>query len=1099
MKRAILALLAVFLGLGFMSMSYAADNEARLLRFPDINGNLIVFVYAGDIWSVPATGGEARRLTSDIGLELFPKISPDGKWIAFSAEYSGTRQVYIMPSGGGVPVQLTYYNDVGIMPPRAGWDYQVCDWSPDSKKILVRANRTPWGERMGKYFLVSVDGGLETPLQIPEAGGGTFCPCGTKIVYTPISREFRTWKRYKGGRAQDIWIYDLVKNVSKRITTFPGTDQHPIKYKEKIYFASDRDLTLNIYAYDSTNEQVEKITNHTDYDVLWPSGKNGDIVYECGGYIWKLDLATREEKKVPVAIHFDNPNLLASIKNVRGNIDSFDISPTGKRAVFEARGEIFTVPAKEGVIYNLTDSQGVREIYPRWSPDGKYVAYYSDVSGEYEIYLMETTKSSGNKITQLTTGSKIWRFPPAWSPDSTKLLLGDKDLNLQILDVATKKVTLVDRARSFDLTDYGWSPDSKWVVYGKDGESGQNAIWVYSLDQAKAFQLTDSLHSDFSPVFSPCGKYIYFLSDRTFNLSFSSFESYYVYNRSTKIYAMTLTKTGGPLFKDKNDVEEIKKAETPPAKGAKDDKAKPEPKTKAEEKPAATVQIDFDGINDRIAAFPLEAGSYQALGAIEGGVIYGKDGDIHKFTIEDKKDATIISGISGATLSADVKKLLYRSGDRFGIVELSPGQKVGDGELNLADLNVRIDPQKEWQQIYNDGWRIVRDWFYVKNMHGVDWAKMREKYGLLVPYVSHRADLDFIFGELVAELNVGHAYVDWGDFPHPKRLEGGLLGCTFRADEKAGRYVISKIYKGENWDESSRSPLTEQGVGVREGDYLISLNGHDVTLKDNPYKYLENTAGKKVDLFVNAKPTAEGAREYWVKPIKNELRLFYLDWVRTRRELVDKLSGGRIGYIHVPDTNIAGNRELFKGFYAYHKKDALIIDERYNGGGFIPDVMTDLLGRRMLNYIARTGLEMASTPQMVHEGPKVMLINGYAGSGGDAFPYYFRKRKLGTLIGTRTWGGLVGLSGNPGLVDGGSINVPTFAFVSTEGEWAVEGVGVSPDIEVWDLPELVAAGKDPSVEKGVEVLMEELKKNPPKKVQKPMEPDRSKWVEKDIK
>ena len=505
---------------GIMISGYPA-NEARLLRFPDINGNLIVFVYAGDIWSVQATGGEARRLTSDIGLELFPKISPDGRWIAFSGEYSGTRQVFVMPSTGGVPTQLTYYNDVGPMPPRAGWDYQVCDWSPDGRKILVRANRTPWGERKGKYFLISIEGGLETPLQIPEAGGGTFCPCGKKIVYTPISREFRTWKRYKGGQAQDIWIYDLEKNTSQRITTFPGTDRHPIKYKEKIYFASDRDLTLNIFAYDTTNEQTEKITNHMDFDVLWPSGKNGDIAYECGGAIWKLNLATREEKQVPVTVNFDNPNILPYFKNVKENIDSFDISPSGKRAVFEARGDVFTVPEKEGVIYNLSDSQGVREIYPKWSPDGKYIAYYSDAAGEYELYLVETAKSSGNKIIQLTTGSKIWRFPPTWSPDSTKLLFGDKDLNLQFLDISTKRITVIDRARRYDLTDYSWSPDSKWVVYGKDGETGQNAIWVYSLDQAKAFQLTDSLFADYSPAFSTCGKYMFFLSDRTFNLDFS--------------------------------------------------------------------------------------------------------------------------------------------------------------------------------------------------------------------------------------------------------------------------------------------------------------------------------------------------------------------------------------------------------------------------------------------------------------------------------------------------------------------------------------------------------------------------------------------------
>lgn len=1087
------AFLWIIFCLGLLSFGFAID-DARLLRFPDVNKNLIVFVYAGDIWSVPAEGGVAKKLTSHMGLELFPKISPDGKWIAFSAEYSGSRQVYIMPSTGGIPTQLTYYNDVGLMPPRAGFDYRILDWTPDSQKILIRANRTPFGERMGKYFLVSIDGGLEIPLQIPEAGGGTFSPDAKKIVYTPISREFRTWKRYKGGRAQDVWIYDLEKDESRRLTTFPGTDQHPIWYKDKIFFISDKDLILNFYSYDLKTEKVEKITNHSEYDVLWPSGENGLVVYENGGYIYKLNLDTNESKRIQVNINYDSPYVMPYFKNVKENISSFDLSPSGKRAVFEARGDIFSIPEKEGITHNLTQTQGAREIYPRWSPDGRYVSYYSDKTGEYEIYLID--KSNKDIVVQLTKESRAWRFPPVWSPDSSMLLFSDKDQNLQIIDVKTQKITIVDRARRFDITDYGWSPDSRWAVYTKDGENGQVAVWVYSLEQGKACQVTDDMYQDYSPAFSTCGKYIFFLSDRNFNLSFSSFEFDYIFNNAANIYAVALTKAVPSLFKDKNDEETLTKSES-----EKEAKSKKEAKQTAEpgEKKPPSVQIDLEGINTRIVSFPLKSGNYRNLAAVEGGILYVKGDELHKFTIDGKEDSLVIKGISGGALSADGKKILYQAQKKFGIIDLKPNQKVGDGELNLSDMTMKIEPLQEWKQIFNDGWRIYRDWFYVKNLHGVDWLKMREKYGQLVPYLSHRADLDYIFGELVGELNIGHTYVNWGDFPRVERVEGGLLGAELRADEKSNRYFISKIYKGENWNESTRSPLTEQGIEVNEGDYLISLNGRDLTLKDNPYMFLENTAGKKIPLVVNSKPSTQGMREYWIKPIKSELDLFYLDWVNSRREMVEKLSGGRIGYIHVPNTSIEGNRELFKGFYAFKDKDALIIDERYNGGGFVPDVMTELLARKILNYWGRRELLLTQTPAIAHEGPKVMLINHYSSSGGDAFPYYFKKMKLGILIGTRTWGGLVGLSGNPGLVDGGHLNVPTFGIIDTDGNWAVEGEGVSPDIEVYDRPELVVKGKDPSLEKAVAVLLDELKKNPPRKVKKPQDPNRSKWIEKEIK
>ncbi|HSO85969.1 MAG TPA: PDZ domain-containing protein [Draconibacterium sp.] len=1078
-----------------------AISDARLMRFPDINNNLVSFVYAGDIWSVPANGGEARRLTSHEGMELFPKISPDGKWIAFSGEYSGSRQIYIIPSEGGIPKQLTFYNSVGVMPPRGGFDNVVLDWTPDSKNVMIRANRTEFGERNGKYFLVNIVGGLEKPLQIVNGGFAALSPDAKQICFTPVDREFRSWKRYKGGRATELWVYDLEKNTSEQITDFAGSDQCPVWFNNKIFFASDRDLKLNIYSYDIQSKAIEQLTSFKDFDVLWPSGSNGQLVFEKGGQIFKMNLESGATEKITININFDNPNLVSYYKNVSSDIHSYSISPTGKRALFDARGDIFSVPAENGITENLTQTQGIREIYPSWSPNGKYIAYYSDATGEYEIYLLENKK--GAKPQLLTTNSSAWKYDSEWSPDSKYLLYSDRTLQLKLFNIETKTEIVVDKATENEFRSYVFSPDSKWVAYEKEASNGHSAIWVYNIPENKTMQLTDNSFSDNSPLFSVDGKTIFFLSDRDFNLTFSSFEFNYVYNNSTRIYAMALKADGEKLFKDKNDVEPVKEDKKGEGKeeGEGKGKDKNEKKELAEEKKAepVTVSIDVEGINNRIIAFPLPAGQYRNLAAVEGGILYISDGKLKKYIISDEKEEVILEKAMQALVSADGKTMLYRSGRDFGITKITPGQKPDAGKLNLDAMEMKIDPAKEWAQIYNDGWRIFRDYFYVSNLHGVDWKAVKENYGQLVPFVGHRADLDFILSEMVSESNTGHSYVDWGDFEKPKRVEGGLLGAQLVADEKAGYYKITKIYQGQNWNESLRSPLTEQGVNVKEGDYLISINGREIKTSDNPYEFLENTIGKQVEIVVNSAPEKDFARNSRIKPIKGELELLHYNWVLERRALVDKLSGGRIGYIYVPNTSTEGNRELFKGMYAYHDKDALIIDDRYNGGGFIPDVMADLLDRKTLSYWNRNGLVPNKTPGIAHDGPKVMLINGYSSSGGDAFPYYFRKKGLGQLIGTRTWGGLVGISGNARLVDGGNISVPRFGIFDENGEWIIEGIGVYPDIEVVDLPEQLAKGIDPSIEKAVEVLLKELEKNPPKKVKVPEPPNRSGWIEKDIK
>ncbi|MCP4148157.1 MAG: acetyl-CoA synthetase, partial [bacterium] len=568
----------------------AASDEARLLRYPDINGDLVAFVYAGDIWTVPAKGGEAKRLTSHKGLELFPKISPDKKWIAFSAEYSGSRQVYIIPTTGGNPKQLTYYNDAGAMPPRGGYDHVVLDWSPDSRKIMVRCNRTPFGRRKGKYFMVNIAGGLETPLPIPEGGFGSLSPDGKNVCFVQIGREFRTWKRYKGGMAADIWLYDLEKNNSRQITTFKGTDHHPSWYKNKIYFASDQNLILNMYSYDLATGKTEALTNHTEYDVMWPSGGNGMLVYENGGYLYILNLESGKEEKMTVYLHFDNPHIRAYHKNVSGNINNYDISPTGKRAVFDARGDIFTVPAKKGEIENLTQTQGIREISPRWSPDKKHIVYYSDATGEYEIYLID--KDGTTSPRQLTKNSSAWKYPAVWSPDSKKLLFSDKKQLLQILDIQSGKITAVDRASAYDIEYYRWSHDSKWIVYTKNGQNKQDAVWVYSLQEGKPHQLTNDTFIDFNPVFSTGGQYIFFLSNRDFNLTQSSFENDFLYCKATKIFALPLKKDTTPLFIDRNDTEDLLEQASPKSgkstKGVKENHG---------------IAIDYKDCDRRIQAF----------------------------------------------------------------------------------------------------------------------------------------------------------------------------------------------------------------------------------------------------------------------------------------------------------------------------------------------------------------------------------------------------------------------------------------------------------------------------------------------------------------
>jgi tricorn protease len=962
---------------------------------------------------------------------------------------------------------------------------------------------------------------MEQPLAITESGGASYSPDGARLAFTPISNEFRGWKRYRGGQSPDVWVYDLARNTAEQITDTTAQDMLPVWLGETIFYVSDRDRTMNVFAYDTRTKRTRKVTNHSDYDVLWPSGAGSALVYEVGGYIYRLDAQSGREERVPVRVYGDFPDTVPYFRNVRQNVETYAISPGGVRALFGARGDIYTAPAKEGEVRNLTDSQGVRELAPAWSPDGRWVAYLSDRSGEYEIYVRPGDGSGAER--RVTTDGDIWRFPVAWSPDSTMLAYGDKRQRLRYVEVATGRTVDVDRATRSDITNYSWAPDSRWLAYTKLGDNQFSEIWVYSLASRQTQKLTGGMTSDTEPVFDPKGRYLYFISNRDFNLTFSAWEFNYLYTNPARVYVGLLAADGPALFLPASDEERAKTeerpltsppnpAQQPPSQGAqprppepgaspaRTPEASPAPATPQAgaaapqsdvARPGATpavapVRIDFAGFEDRVRAIPGQPSNYRRLSATPDGVLYlSGPGRLSLYHLEAKAEQNIIEGIQDYDLAAGGKQFIFQARDTYGVAPVAPGQKPDAGLLKLEGMTMKVDPRAEWAQEFTDAWRIMRDWFYDPNLHGLDWRAMRDKYAALVPFMAHREDLTFLLAELGGELSAGHVYAEreQGD-PRVARVDGALLGAEVAADP-SGYFRIEKIYPGENWHDSFRSPLTEPGVRAKVGDFIIAVDGRPTRGVKNFYELLQGKATRVVTLTLNSRPDAAGARDERARPVRSESNLRYFDWVQSRRAMVEKLSGGRIGYIHVPNTAVEGNRELFKGFYPQATKDALIIDDRYNGGGFIPDRMIELLERRPLSYWSRRGIGVTSTPAFAHGGPKAMLTNGYAGSGGDAFPFYFRARSLGRVFGTTTWGGLIGLSGNPRLADGGTLTTPTFRFLDPEGNWVVENVGVAPDVEVVDRPDALARGEDPTLEAAINYLLEELRRNPPKRVNSP--------------
>ena len=1068
-----------------LSASAFALEEGRLLRFPDIHKDKVVFAYAGDIWIAPVAGGAATRLTSHEGIEQFPKFCPSGKWIAFTGEYDGSQQVYIVSAAGGEPKQLTYYPST-TFPERFGADNMVYGWTPDGSKVVFRSQRDSFDALVGRLFTVSPEGGLPEPMPMPISGFASFSPDGKKLAYNRVMRDYRPWKRYKGGLAQDVWIFDLETYEIERITDWEGTDNFPMWMGDKIYFNSDRDARLNLFVYDLNTKETTKVTNFEKYDVKFPSQGPDSIVFENGGYLYVLDPETHESRKLEITLPSDRPLTRATYISASDRIDHFDIGREGKRAVFTARGEVFTVPAKHGDIRNITKTPGIREKFGSWSPDGKWIAYLSDVSGEDELYI-RSQDGEGEEI-RLTTDADRTRFAHVWSPDSSKLAFADKSLRLFYVDVNEKEMVKIDEATSGEIRDYAWSPDSMWIAYSKPKEAtGFRSLYLYSLETKKVTKLTNDFTHDTDPAFDPDGKYLFFTSARDFSPSFSALESNYYFENLFRLYAIVLQADAPSPFAPQSD--EVKPEEEKPEAAAEEaaEKEKKEEKENGEKK----LKIDLEGIQLRVVGFPIKPSNYRGLTAVKGHLFYFKSAEgktaLYIYDVKNRKEQLFLTPANGYSLSPDGKKLLYRSGATYGILDVAPKQnKVGDGKLNLSNMEMLKEPRGEWQNAFNEVWRRYRDYFYAPNMHGVDWPKMREIYGEIVPYVAHRTDLTYLISELVSELGAGHAYVGGGDQPRPKFHGVGLLGATFEATD-SGFYRIKQIYAGENWHENYRSPLTEPGVDVDEGDYIIAVDGAPLKTSQNPYSLFVNKVDRTVELTVSNEPSEDGARKATVKPIKDEWPLRYYNWVKKNRDYVTEKTGGRVGYVHIPDMGAPGLSEFVKWYYAQLDKEGLIVDVRFNGGGFVSEMILERLRRIVVGMGHARNFTPGTYPEAAFVGPKVCLTNKYAASDGDIVSYFWKEYKLGPLVGTRTWGGVVGIRGKPPLIDGGYAFVPEFGMFSMDREWIMENYGVDPDIVLDNLPKDIIAGKDPQLDKGIELVLKAMEEQRTKRPESPDE------------
>jgi tricorn protease len=1106
--------------------------DARLMRMPAVSEKQIAFVYAGDIWVVPKDGGTAIRLSSPAGEEMFPRFSPDGREIAFTANYDGGESIYVMPVSGGEPRRVTFHG--------AG-DRMVC-WWPDGKSVVFASRRESFSDRVGQFFRVNAQGGMPSKLPIPFGEFGAISPDGKSFAYTMTDTDRASWKRYRGGMAPDVWLFHLDSGKAENITLDDACDSQPMwAGNGRIYFLSDsgEKKRANLWCYEVAAKKLRQVTNFTDYDVRYPSVGPKEIVFENGGGLFLLDLATEQSRQVKIEVITDKATLRPHVQNVGGHVRNGAISPMGKRVLLEARGEIFSAPAENGVIRNLTESPGVAERYPAWSPDGKWIAYFSDRSGEYELTLRSADGKGEER--QLTEFCKGWRYQPHWSPDSKKIVFIDSEMQIWLLDVETKQTIPVDHGMwlyhgDLENFSFSWSPDSRWLAYAGDTDNRQQCVVIYDTKEHRKHQVTSAFYDDDMPVFDPNGNYLYYRSKRMFSQHRSEFDNTWAYLNSHSIVCVPLRKEIPSPLAPKNDEEPMKrdepKKEMPKeAPKSTDPAKKPEDSKKGETKPddpkpipqppnrvvvvqtkngpvrmmagTATpprptdVKIDLDHFEDRAIVLPIGSGRVDQLGALPGKVIFrwppragsnNRTSPLSYYDINAHAERMILDDVGGYEISADGNKLLVAKGGSWAVVAAAEGQKM-DRTLPTGSLECTVDPMAEWRQMFDDAWRIERDFFYDPYLHLVHWQKMRERYRKMIDACATRHDVNYVLGELLGELNSSHTYRSGGDLPEASHRRVGYLGCDYALEQ--GAFRIKRILDVAPWDTGVRSPLRGPGVPVKEGDFLLAVNGRKLDTKLEPAAAFMGLAEKTVVLTINDKPVPEGAREVILHTLGTEGALRHYAWVNQNRLRVEAATGGRVGYIYVKNTGDEGQTELFRQWRAQTHKDALIIDERWNSGGHIPDRFIELLNRPVTNFYAvRDGRDWSS-PFVTADGPKVMLANGWSGSGGDCFPFLFQQKKLGPVIGTRTWGGLIGMTGAPSLVDGGKVTVPTFAIYDASGKWIIEGTGVKPDIEVLEDPAALAKGTDPQLERGIKEILDLLAKNPPKRPAKPGYTDRT--------
>jgi tricorn protease len=1093
------------LTLAVLAMIHISSGDSKkllLMQTPTLSKTQIAFLYGGDIWSVNREGGEAHRLVTGRDLSTGPIFSPDGSMLAFSGNYDSNIDVYVVSSTGGDPRRLTYHPGADI----------AVGWTPDGKNILFRSPRTNYSDP-NRLFTVPVNGGFPTQLPLDMAESGSYSPEGTHLAYVPIFQWEPDWKGYRGGQTTPIWIADLADSSVVKIPRANSNDRNPMWVGKTVYFLSDREGPRTLFAYDTETQKVTRvIDNKNGFDITSASAGPGAIVYSQFGVLHLYDLNRRRDSEVNVTVSADMPQLLPRWEKVGEHILKANLSPTGARAVFEAHGDIFTVPAEKGDVRNITNTSGVAERDPAWSPDGKWIAYFSDASGEYTLDVRDQKGLEAPRVINL--GKPAFYYKPTWSPDSKKIAYADKFLNLWYVDIEHPTPVKVDKGQFEGLGNElseAWSPDSRWITYGKQLPNYLHAIFIYSLATGKIEQVTDGMSDCSNPRFDKNGKYLYFMASTNTGLAASGDMSGDEHPVTRSVYVAVLRKDlPSPTPPESDDEKAAEKSAAAPEPSPKDadqkttdsaqkPEAKSEEKTAEKPKEPPKVDIDFEGILQRTLSLPIPAANYEALEAGKEGEIFLVEAPIvqvsfgppsftvSKFELKTRKTDKIASGVQGFSLSFNGEKMLYAQQHHWFIADAGKPAEPGKGMLKTEEMEVRVMPREEWNQMYHEVWRIERDFFYDPHYHGLDLNAAEEEFAAFLPAIASRDDLNFLFREMLSYMSVGHMFVRGGAEPETPHVSVGLLGADYTVEN--GRYRFAKVFNGQNWNPELQAPLTQPGVNVKADEYLLEVNGCDLKASDNLYRAFQETAGKQTVLKVGPSPDGTGSRDVTVVPVPDERELRHLDWIEGNRRRVDELSGGKLAYVYLPDTAGEGYTSFNRYFFAQVGKQGAILDERFNHGGQLADYIIDYLNRAPMAQIFPRDGDKFMEPGSAIFGPKVMIINQFAGSGGDAMPWFFRRAKVGELVGVRTWGGLVGIGGYPQLLDGGLVTAPRIAISGLNGQWEVEGMGIAPDVEAWQDPKLIREGHDPQLERAVAEAMKELQEHPLPEYKKPPYPD----------